>query len=350
METMQTFRASSMTLRFARRVGVSLVELAHTAGIARERLESGAPLTYDEGVLLWSALEKLTGDPVVGLTAGRQFTLDQMGALGPAFAAAPTLREGLMRLVPLLRLILHGASIELIEPCLERAPPDAAPAQPTDEHAALGGIEYRMPSVHGPHGVDAMFAAIVSLARQCTGHHVCPRVVDLQAPWRSDLEVHTSYFGVRPTWARPTCRILFDASDLNRSFEGADPALSQVLLDNAERLLRAEAAPAPAALELETAIIAAADGGNASVDEVAIRLNTSVRTLQRRVAKSGRTFAEVRAEVLLRRARDLLREGLAVAEVAARSGYTTRAGFERAFTRWSGQSPATYRAAARSGS
>lgn len=337
-----------MTLRFARRVGVSLVELAHTAGIAVERLEGGAPLTYDEGALLWSALEKLTGDPVVGLSAGRQFTLDQMGALGPAFATAPTLRGGLMRLVPLLRLILHGASIELVEACLERATrSDAAQSPDEPEVEALGGIEYRMPSVHGPHGVDSMFAAIVSLARQCTGHHVCPRVIDLQAPWRPDLEVHASYFGVRPTWARPTCRLLFGVSDLNRTFGGADPALSQVLLENADRLLRSEAAPAPAALELEAAIIAAADRGNASVEEVAALLSTSVRTLQRRVAKAGRTFAEVRAEVLLRRARELLREGLAVEEVAARSGYATRAGFERAFRRWSGQSPASFRTAAR---
>lgn len=323
-----------MTLRFARRLGVSLGELAHTAGIELERLESGEPLTYDEGVLLWSSLETLTGDPFVGLSAGRQFTLDQMGALGPAFAAAPTLRAGLMRLVPLLRLVLHGASIELVEEVTE----------PT-----LGGIEYRMPTVHSPHGVDSMFAAMVALARQCTGARVCPRVVDLQAPWPTDLEVHAAYFGVRPTWARPTCRLLFDAQDLERPLVGADPLLSQVLLEHADRLLRAEVAPAPANLEIEAGIVAALDGGNASLEEVAARLSTSVRTLQRRVAKTGRTFAELRAEVLLRRARELLRGGLPIEEVAIRSGYSTRSGFERAFTRWSGQSPAKFRAQARSG-
>lgn len=315
-----------MTLRFAHRLGVSLAELAHTAGVALDRLESGEPLGYDEGVLLWSALERLTGDSVVGLTAGRQFTLDQMGALGPAFAAAPTLRTGLMRLVPLLRLVLHGASIDFLE--------------------ALGGIEYRMPTVQGPHGVDSMFAAMVALARQCTGEHLCPRAVDLQAAWPADVEVYASYFGVRPAWTRPTCRLLFDARDLERPLVGADPALSEVLLEHADRLLRAEAIPAPATLQLEAAIIAAVDGGNASVAEVAARLSTSPRTLQRRVAKTGRTFAELRAEVLLRRARELLREGLSIDDVAARSGYATRSGFERAFTRWSGQSPARFRAAA----
>jgi len=332
-----------MTLRFARRLGVSLAELARTAGIGLERLEGGEPLSYDEGVLLWSALEKLTGDPFVGLNAGRQLTLDQMGALGPAFAAAPTLRGGLMRLVPLLRLVLLGASIELVEGV---AGPECATQQGSAE---LCGIEYRMPTVHGPHGVDSMFAAVVALARQCTGDRVCPRVVDLQAPWPTDFEVHASFFGVRPTWARPTCRLLFDAHDLDRPMVGADPALSEVLLEHAEQLLRAEVAPPPATLEIEAGIVAAVDAGNASVEEVAARLSTSARTLQRRIAKTGRTFAELRAEVLLRRARELLREGLSVDEVAARSGYATRSGFERAFTRWSGQSPARFRATARSG-
>lgn len=339
-----------MTLRFAHRLGVSLAELAHTAGIALERLESGEPLGYEEGVLLWSALEKLTGDPSVGLTAGRQFTLDQMGALGPAFAAAPTLRGGLMRLVPLLRLVLHGASIDFVEgvvgPEREARPGSAVEGRAL---AALDGIEYRMPTVHGPHGVDSMFAAMVALARQCTGERLCPRAVDLQAARPADLDVYAAYFGVRPTWARPTCRLLFDAQDLDRPLVGADPALSQVLLEHADRLLRAEASPAPATLQLEAAIIAAVDGGNASLEEVAARLSTSVRTLQRRVAKTGCTFAELRAEVLLRRAQELLREGLSIDDVAARSGYANRSGFERAFTRWSGQSPARFRAAARRG-
>jgi AraC family transcriptional regulator, regulatory protein of adaptative response / methylphosphotriester-DNA alkyltransferase methyltransferase len=81
------------------------------------------------------------------------------------------------------------------------------------------------------------------------------------------------------------------------------------------------------------------------LDAVARRLATSRRQLQRAFAEAGRTsFRTLLAEVRMRRAHELLREGtLPVREVAARVGYRQAAQFAKTFRRHHGRTPSSIR-------
>ena len=109
-----------------------------------------------------------------------------------------------------------------------------------------------------------------------------------------------------------------------------------------ERLLGAlqrGAAHRAAAVEddLERAFWTAHAKGEATLESVADVLGVSARTLQRRLGAMQTTFAVRRAEMLHRRALQLLRESSAPIEtIAERLGYASRAAFERAFVRWTG--------------
>ena len=82
-----------------------------------------------------------------------------------------------------------------------------------------------------------------------------------------------------------------------------------------------------------------------ALDEIARRLAASRRQLQRAFAEAGETsFRTLLAEVRMRRALEMLREGsLPVREVAGRVGYRQAAQFAKTFRRHHGRPPSSFR-------
>lgn len=86
--------------------------------------------------------------------------------------------------------------------------------------------------------------------------------------------------------------------------------------------------------------------GAVSLGAAARQLETSPRTLQRRLNEHGVTFWALVEESRLKIAGALLREtDLKIQEIAASIGYSTPGGFARAFSGWAGRSPTAYRRA-----
>lgn len=86
-----------------------------------------------------------------------------------------------------------------------------------------------------------------------------------------------------------------------------------------------------------------------TLSAVASDIGLGPRTLQRRLSDSGHSFQGIvdlaRKELALR----LLRETeLGLAEIAFLTGFSEQSGFTRAFKRWAGQTPRSYRLASTS--
>ena len=98
------------------------------------------------------------------------------------------------------------------------------------------------------------------------------------------------------------------------------------------------------------AIVEAEYGSDLSLDDIARRVASSRRQLQRSYAEIGNTtFREHLTAIRMDRAADLLgSRGLTVREVAHRVGYRQPAQFAKAFRRQHGVSPSDFRAARRS--
>ena len=78
--------------------------------------------------------------------------------------------------------------------------------------------------------------------------------------------------------------------------------------------------------------------------EVAAQLAMSERTLNRRLAREGSSYAELLATVQADRAMNYLRNlQLSVGDIGHRLGYSEPAAFTRAFTHWVGKSPLQWR-------
>ena len=115
----------------------------------------------------------------------------------------------------------------------------------------------------------------------------------------------------------------------------------------------------PATIRLRTslfhdavAIVDAEYGSELALDDIARRVASSRRQLQRAFSEVGNTtFRDQLTRVRMDRAGELLaHRGLTIREVAHRVGYRQPAQFAKAFRRHHGTSPSTYRARRPNGS
>lgn len=83
--------------------------------------------------------------------------------------------------------------------------------------------------------------------------------------------------------------------------------------------------------------------GSFGLERCAAAISTSSRTLERRLAERGTTYANEVDTIRRQRAELLLREGRPVDEVAALLGYSERAALHRACVRWYGRTPVQIR-------
>ena len=99
-------------------------------------------------------------------------------------------------------------------------------------------------------------------------------------------------------------------------------------------------------------IVEAEYGSDIGLDDVARRVSSSRRQLQRAYAEIGRTtFREHLTKVRMERAADLLgTRRLTVREVALRVGYRQPAQFAKAFRRHQGLAPSAFRSTGARGS
>jgi AraC-like DNA-binding protein len=84
--------------------------------------------------------------------------------------------------------------------------------------------------------------------------------------------------------------------------------------------------------------------GKAQIREVAPKLGLSQRTLSRRLAAEGLTFAQVRQTLRADLAdRHLADKDLSISKIAWLLGYQDVSGFSNAFKRWTGKAPRAMR-------
>lgn len=128
----------------------------------------------------------------------------------------------------------------------------------------------------------------------------------------------------------------------------ADPSLLSLLEQHARALLESVAEERTVARDVKRLL---RDAGPAlGLPEAAKRLGVSERTLQRRLADETCVYADLVSSVREEMARQLMLDRkVAIAEAAFILGFSDQSSFTRSFKRWTGQTPAAFRAEHRTG-
>jgi AraC-like DNA-binding protein len=96
--------------------------------------------------------------------------------------------------------------------------------------------------------------------------------------------------------------------------------------------------------EVASAISRELADGHAEIGRVAERLGLHPKALGRKLRAEGTTYSELLDQIRLHLARRFLEQGsVGVAEIAFRLGYSEKSAFNRAFKRWTGHAPESFR-------
>lgn len=319
----------------ADRYGLSRAHLQAAAGLSPDDLRDPdglVPLAVFEDLLRFALAR--TGDPAFGLRCAEYVDLRSQGFWGYALMASRTLRE---------RIGVHLRYQAL------RGPFDLT----VREEGPAVTIEVR------PRALSYELLPLVldwGMAGSCLHlrRRAHPRVLPLEM-WLSYGErphhgLLREMVGGPVIFDAPCNRYQFPASELDRPLQG-DPYLAQLATTQLDaKLARICESEHRIFVDDVRQRLASRLTSDASLARIARDLRVSARTLQRQLAALGVSFQELLEEVRLTRARQyLLESDDSIEQIASRLGYGDSSNFRRAFRRWTGSSPAAFRAAERMG-
>lgn len=309
-------------------LGADSAALLASAGLTPKTLrDPDARVPSSRILALLEQAERQLHDPLVGLHAG-----ERVRTRGPLFyllLSSPHVSEGLACLKRFARVGLDTSEITIsIGDDVVSLTVD--PGDPAFEQSH--------------HAVDLMMGAILgSIRRAVPGFQWLG--MDLIHKRVGEQEEAERAFGCPVHFGRRRNVLRFPISMLTRAPAVANPAIAEQVRSYTAAL-HARVTSGKLQDRVADAIRALLDDGiRADRFIVARRLNMSERTLRRRLHDEETTLKIVRDRVRAETARALLSNpSLKVEAVAQCVGFTEAASFSRAFARWSGCSPARYRA------
>ncbi len=275
--------------------------------------------------------------PALGLEIARAMQPEHVGVLAYLALSCDTVGElvdQLLRFYPLMwqgfdvRLEDQGDSVELSWTPLEPTPPALL------ELARLG--------------YETGIAGLLQILRTLCGAPHCPSAVTLLGAAPSQIEPYQTFFGCPVRFSEHTSSMTLPRSALQLPLAARDRVLRRLVERQASARLQAMASDDPFLSAFQRALGRALAMGKPSLQRVATQLAMSRATLQRRLHSRGRTFQQALDNYRFELARMYLEDPrVSLAEVAQLLAFSEQSAFNRAFRRWSGQTPREFRARSR---
>lgn len=320
----------------ARALGADPAALLGAAGLSPKSLEDvDARLPVAALFALWRHAPRLTGVAHFGLRAAQLAPVGALDVADYAVRSCSTLREGLAKLLAYSRIHQTAATHAF------------------EERGDVARVRWTLTASAEPAVLQqgAPFVVGVTLARlrQASGVDLRPREVTLRAPAPADDSEHRAFFRAAVLrWAPDGAanQLVLERAALDLPILAADPGLARLIDRCARELLDKLPLPETFLGAVRRHLVESLRGGAPAAADIARRVGMSVRTLQRRLADEGTTFAalvdDARRELALGH---LAAAQPTISEVAFLLGFSEASAFHRAFRRWTGQSPSEYRRA-----
>ena len=316
-------------VRTAEARGFDTADLLHHARLTRDTLEDpDARLPAPIVLALWGALRERTADPVLQLAAPASLPFGAYRVVDYLVGASATVGEGVLRFARFFRLIADAVLLSVEEA--------------RDEHRLVLTMADGSPVP--PVYVDYIFAALIIRMRMKMRPALAVRRVDLRQPEPLAAAAYAQVFRGTVQFGAPADRLRFAEEEWRAPLDTADAALARLLEEYARVLAQRVPSPvSPFEADVQKAITAVLPEG-CSAEAVAGALHVSVRTLQRKLVAAGTTFREVADTVRSQLAEEYLTDRtISTAEVAFLLGFSDQTSFNRAFRRWTGESPGRWR-------
>jgi AraC-like DNA-binding protein len=322
---------SRIACRYAAHQGVEVAPLLKQAGLTeRDIKDRSATIPVTNQIKFVDLIAAALGDELLGFHLAQDFELGEIGLLYYVASSAETFVGALSRVERYIKIQNDGVDFEIIRGKTLRV-----------------RLHYTGVARHTDvHQMGSLIALIIRIGRHLTGRALKPtRVRIMHHIHRGKLELEKLLDAEVEDGARVD-EVEFPVASWDLPIVSADEHLHQICVRSCEEALaRRGLKQSPLKVRVENAIAPLLPHGQARHDVVAAGLGMSPRTLARRLAAEGSSFAEVLAEVRSALAdRYLADRRLPISQIAWLLGYAEISGFTRAFQRWTGMVPSVARA------
>ena len=317
-----------------------LVEAAGEHGIQEWQLLEGTGLrsgdlqqqstfvNFEQSITIWNNARQYYPEPTLGLIVGSRETLASWGLLGFAMMSCPNLVEALKMASKYYQTGTGFLDLEFVF---------------NKRGCGIVGFPPKPIGALLPTLVEELFSCIVAVFPTLTGMpcRVDEIEVTYNRPHYSDVYDRIFRCPVRYNSER-------NVMHLNRDYvELPLVTANQVTVKLAEQLCRDalfRQRDCSGIIGNVRRILLQTPGRFPSMEMVAAALGLSVRSLRRRLKEDGTSYQELFDEIRMSLAIGYLRESNMPGEdLAALVGFSEYRNFRRAFNRWTGKSPASYR-------
>jgi AraC-like DNA-binding protein len=326
--------SSRAMLEACRRLGLDTSAILAAAALDPARVEDpDARIPVPQMAILWRKAYELSNDPDLAMHAievlppGAYRVIDFLSHHAPSVGASLTKVSEYFPLInSVVRLPLKIGEREVAM----KVEAPANPAVMTRPYA-----EYTM-------------AAIFLRTRTITREPYRLARVEFSHPRPASTREHERIFGCPVLFGAPACCLVLTRATWEMPCVAIDPTLYDILDSHARILLGRLPDDQSLAGRVREAIGEELRGGDPRLATIARRLGMSGRTLQRRLGEFDIVFNDLVDQLRFAAARSYLAQrDIAATEVAYLLGFRAQSSFNRAFKRWSGQTPSEYRRAPR---
>jgi AraC-like DNA-binding protein len=313
----------------AKEFGLDPDELFREAGIdPKLRLDSTARISADQYDRLVCLEELKSKDDAFVFHLADHIHPSYMGAIGYSWMTSASLRKGFHLMARYGRLLMDEAIIRL------------------DDHGETlhvllesGAAGERDPDLRE----RLRLVNAVKLCRLNCGESFKPVRVHFRQSEPSRTAAYYSFFRCELQFDSDHSVLLIDSEVADKPLPGfntqLENLLEQQILDYLARLDKQDIVG-----RTKSVIFEYLPSGHVLIEEVAAKLNTSVRTLRRKLGEKGASFKELLTQTRRELGERYIRDNsLSLTEIAFLLGFSDSSSFSRAYKTWTGQSPSEYR-------
>ncbi|MDI1442829.1 AraC family transcriptional regulator [Polyangium sp. 6x1] len=311
--------------------GTDTTALCHAAGLSGEDLrspETRVPLTS-----IYTLVEKAAAaiaEPLFGVRVASGVDVEIFDVLGFLVLTSPTFGVAMERTLRYQRLWNDGERYSLVV--------EAGRAHLRYEPFGAERRAHRL--------MAEMFAFDVGVnAPKLVAEPAFATAIRFRGEPSCDRAAYEAAFHAPVTFASPIDEVVLPANMFEKAMPLANEAMHAYFQRHADAALAQLGPEASLLSRLRTFVADRLPEGDASLAAAAASLGMSSRTLQRRLRAEGTSFEDLVDGVRRARAMAYLDARVSIAEVAYLLGYAEPSVFHRAFKRWTGMTPESWRAA-----
>ena len=268
------------------------------------------------------------------LRAGASMRCNDYGAFGLAWKSATNLRGSYDRAERYARVLTSVSTYEV---------------EPAEE----GGYMHLHREGERQLGMrisnEATIASIATVSQEVSTRVFKPIAVYFKHPAPKSIASHEAFFGCPVHFETDRDALLISRETLQTPNKLADAGISKFFETHLESEVSKFEGEASLDRQVRIEISQSLSEGVPALSDIAGRLGMSGRTLQRRLSEQGYSYQTLVDESRRQLAKNLLQQSdFSLVEVAFLTGFSEQSAFTRAFKRWAGQTPRSFRISSQS--